>query len=154
MGIVADWNGSWHLPTSPATGGRRPWRERTFFEKAWKFRDAGKGKTEVLPADNYEFPFDIILPGSLPESIEGLSDSWITYRFKAEIGRKYAKDVIARKPLRIIRTLDPSALELAHAMVRIMAGSLLEDISNTSFSRLRMSGQTRSNTLSAQPAKL
>lgn len=54
----------------------------------------------------------------MPESIEGLSDTYITYRFKAEIGRKYAKDIIVRKPLRIIRTLEPSALELAHAMVR------------------------------------
>ena len=53
----------------------------------------------------------------MPESIEGLSDTYITYRFKAEIGRKYAKDIIVRKPLRIIRSLEPSALELAHAMV-------------------------------------
>lgn len=44
-------------------------------------------------------------------------ETWVMYRFKAEIGRKYAKDIVARKPLRIIRTLDPSALELAHAMV-------------------------------------
>lgn len=54
----------------------------------------------------------------MPESVEGLSETWVMYRFKAEIGRKYAKDIVARKPLRIIRTLDPSALELAHAMVR------------------------------------
>ncbi|PGH11064.1 hypothetical protein AJ79_05106 [Helicocarpus griseus UAMH5409] len=100
----------------PAAGNRKAARERNFFEKTWSFKDAGKGKTETLPADNYEFPFDIILPGSLPESVEGLRDSWVTYRFKAEIGRKYAKDVVARKPLRIIRTLDPSALELAYAM--------------------------------------
>lgn len=90
-----------------------------FFEKEWKFRDAGKGKTEILPADNYEFPFDVILEGSLPESVEGLHDTWITYRFKAEIGRKYARDIVIRKPVRIVRTLDPSALELAHAMVSL-----------------------------------
>lgn len=53
----------------------------------------------------------------MPESVEGLSETWVMYRFKAEIGRKYAKDIVARKPLRIIRTLDPSALELSHAMV-------------------------------------
>jgi hypothetical protein len=88
-----------------------------FFDKTWTFRDAGKGKTEVLPADNYEFPFDVILDGSLLESVEGLKDTWVTYRFKAEIGRKYAKDIVVRKPLRIIRTLDASALELVHAMV-------------------------------------
>ena len=71
-----------------------------------------------MPAGNYEYPFNLVLEGNMPESIEGLSDTYITYRFKAEIGRKYAKDIIVRKPLRIIRTLEPSALELAHAMVR------------------------------------
>lgn len=101
-----------------ASGSRKPGRERAFFEKTWTFRDAGgAGSTETLAADNYEFPFDVVLPGSLPESIEGLTDSWVTYRFKAEIGRKYAKDMVIRKPLRIIRTLDPSALELSHVMV-------------------------------------
>ncbi|ERF75512.1 hypothetical protein EPUS_08326 [Endocarpon pusillum Z07020] len=91
-------------------------KERTFFEKTWTFRDAGKNKTETLEADNYEYPFDIVLEGSLPESVEGLSDSFVMYRFKAEIGRRISKDIVIRKPLRIIRTLDSSALELAHAM--------------------------------------
>lgn len=88
-----------------------------FYEKSWKFRDAGKGKTEILPADNYEFPFDVVLDGNLPESVEGLAETWVMYRFKAEIGRKYAKDIVVRKPLRIIRTLSAGALELSHAMV-------------------------------------
>ncbi|KAJ5435089.1 Immunoglobulin E-set [Penicillium cf. griseofulvum] len=91
----------WHLPSSAAGGGRKSWRER---------------KTEVLPAGNYEYPFDVVLEGSMPESVEGLAETWVMYRFKAEIGRKYVKDIVARKPLRIIRTLDPSALELSHAM--------------------------------------
>ncbi|KAL3476183.1 hypothetical protein BJX99DRAFT_145438 [Aspergillus californicus] len=107
----------WHLPSSSAGGGRKNWRERVFYEKTWKFRDALKSKTEILAAGNYEYPFDIILEGSMPESIEGLSDTYVTYRFKAEIGRKYAKDIIVRRPLRIIRTLESSALELSHAMV-------------------------------------
>ncbi|KAL2789093.1 hypothetical protein BJX66DRAFT_239754 [Aspergillus keveii] len=106
----------WHLPSSSAGGGRKNWRERVFYEKTWKFRDAGKSKTEILPAGNYEYPFDVILEGSMPESVEGLSDTYVTYRFKAEIGRKYAKDIIVRRPLRIIRTLESSALELSHAM--------------------------------------
>ncbi|KAJ5129605.1 Immunoglobulin E-set [Penicillium bovifimosum] len=105
----------WHLP-STSSGGRKPVRERVFYEKTWKFRDPGKGKTEILPAGNYEYPFDVVLEGSMPESVEGLADTWVMYRFKAEIGRKYVKDIVARKPLRIIRTLDPSALELSHAM--------------------------------------
>ncbi|KAJ5956060.1 hypothetical protein N7501_010339 [Penicillium viridicatum] len=106
----------WHLPSSASAGGRKSWRERVFYEKTWRFREPGKGKTEVLPAGNYEYPFDVILEGSMPESVEGLAETWVMYRFKAEIGRKYVKDITARKPLRIIRTLDPSALELSHAM--------------------------------------
>ena len=53
----------------------------------------------------------------MPESVEGVDHSWIMYRFKAEIGRKYQKDIVIRKPLRIVRTLDAGALELSHEMV-------------------------------------
>lgn len=88
-----------------------------FYEKTFNFRDPGKGKTEILPGGNYEYPFNLVLEGSMPESVEGLNDTYVTYRFKAEIGRKYAKDIVVRRPLRIIRTLDSSALELSHAMV-------------------------------------
>lgn len=108
---------SWQVTsTSSISGKRTAAKEKSFFEKSWTFRDPGKNKTEILQPDNYEFPFDLVLEGSLPESIEGLSDTWVAYRFRAEIGRKYTKDIVVRKPLRIIRTLDSSALELSHAM--------------------------------------
>jgi arrestin-related trafficking adapter 4/5/7 len=103
---------------APFGTSKKALKERNFFEKAWTFREVGKSKTERLKADNYEYPFDIVLEGSLPESVEGLPDSFVIYKFKAEIGRKYAKDIVVRKPLRIIRTVNPNALELAHAMVR------------------------------------
>ena len=98
------------------SGKKNAYKERTFFEKTWPFKVSGKSKTEVLPPDNYEWPFDCILEGGLPESVEGLKDAWVIYRLKAEIGRRRAKDIVVRKPLRLVRTLDPSALELAHAM--------------------------------------
>lgn len=108
----------WQATSASSMSGRKnTYKEITFFEKTWPFKVSGKSKTETLPADNYEWPFDTILEGALPESIEGMKDAWIIYRLKAEIGRKRAKDIIVRKPLRIVRTLDPSALELAHAMV-------------------------------------
>jgi arrestin-related trafficking adapter 4/5/7 len=108
---------SWQVTSSSSISGKRTAaKEKIFFEKSWTFRDPGKSKTETLQPDNYEFPFDLVLEGSLPESVEGLLENWIAYRFKAEIGRKYTKDIVIRKPLRIIRTLDSSALELAHAM--------------------------------------
>lgn len=53
----------------------------------------------------------------MAESVEGLADSHIVYKLKATVARgKLAYDLHAWKPIRIVRTLDPSALELAHAM--------------------------------------
>ncbi|RDW75124.1 hypothetical protein BP6252_06266 [Coleophoma cylindrospora] len=71
----------------------------------------------TLPAGNYEWPFELVIPGAMPESVEGLADSHIVYKLKATVARgKLAYDLHAWKPVRIVRTLDPSALELAHAM--------------------------------------
>jgi len=76
---------------------------------------SSKGTT--LPAGNYEWPFELIIPGSMAESVEGLPDSHIIYKLKASAVRgKLSANLNATKPVRIIRTLDPSALELAHAM--------------------------------------
>ena len=53
----------------------------------------------------------------MAESVEGLAESHIIYKLKATVARgKLAYDLHAWKPVRIVRTLDPSALELAHAM--------------------------------------
>ena len=81
----------------------------------WNF----KKNADTLPAGNYEWPFDMVLPGSTPESLEGLYDTWIIYRMKATIERgMLQQNFAARKQVRIIRSLDPTALELAHSMVR------------------------------------
>ncbi|KAI1174380.1 arrestin [Nemania sp. FL0916] len=71
----------------------------------------------TLAPGNYEWPFEIMLGGDTPESIEGLYQTGITYLFKATVSRgKLAKNLHAFKRLRIIRTLEPAALELNHAM--------------------------------------
>ncbi len=76
---------------------------------------SSKGTT--LPSGNYEWPFELVISGSMAESVEGLNDSHIIYKLKATVARgKLAYDLHAWKPVRIVRTLDPSALELAHAM--------------------------------------
>ncbi len=60
----------------------------------------------------------MILPGSTPESVEGLTETWLVYRMKATIERGLLQqNSVARKQVRVIRTLDTGALELAHAMV-------------------------------------
>ena len=89
-----------------------------FLRHTWDFQNNGKRSSETLPAGNYEYPFNLILPGSTPESVEGLAKTWLVYRMKATIERgMLQQNSVARKQVRIIRTLDTGALELAHAMV-------------------------------------
>lgn len=80
-------------------------------------RSASKTPATTLQAGNHEWPFELVIPGSMAESVEGLRDSFISYRLKATVARgMLAHDLHAYKPVRIVRTLDPAALELAHAM--------------------------------------
>lgn len=72
---------------------------------------------QVLAPGNYEWPFELLLPGETAESVEGLYQTNISYLLKATISRgKLAKNHHAFKSFRIIRTLDPTALEFNHAM--------------------------------------
>jgi hypothetical protein len=76
---------------------------------------ATKGVT--LPAGNYEWPFEYMLPGDTCESVEGLPEASVIYKLKATVTRgKLSYDLHAYKRLRIIRTLEASALEFHHAM--------------------------------------
>ncbi|KAL8700180.1 MAG: hypothetical protein Q9224_001084 [Gallowayella concinna] len=90
-------------------------KDDQFFRHYWDFTD--QKRAETLAADNYEWPFDLVLKGDIAESIEGLQDTWIVYRMKATIDRGVlAQNIIARKHVRVVRTLDTAALELSHEM--------------------------------------
>lgn len=90
-----------------------------FFRHTWDFVIPGKRSGETLPKGNYEWPFEHIMPGNSPESVEGLEDSCVIYRMKAKIERGILQqNPVARKHIRLIRTLDLSAPELAQCMVR------------------------------------
>ena len=83
--------------------------------KTWDF----KRSSETLRPGNYEWPFDLVISGDTSESLEGMVETWLVYRMKATIERgMLQQNVIARKQIRMIRTLNPSDLELSHAMVR------------------------------------
>ncbi len=77
-------------------------------------RQQTKGVT--LPAGNYEWPFELMINGDTTESVEGLREASIRYKLKATLARKLLHDLHAEKPLRVIRTLEASALEFLHAM--------------------------------------
>ncbi len=86
-------------------------------EHRWEPFWGTPGKTTVLEKGNYEFPFELLLPGETAESVEGLNEASITYKLKATMARgKFAYDLHTYKRVRVIRTLESSALEFLHAM--------------------------------------
>jgi hypothetical protein len=117
--LKVGWNDQKITPTGISNN--RVERTTEIFSHRWPPFVGGPGGSNsrgtTLPAGNYEWPFELVIPGKLAESIEGLEDSHIIYKLKATVARgKLAYDLHTFKPLRIVRTLDPSALELAHAM--------------------------------------
>ncbi|MCJ1294443.1 hypothetical protein MMC34_006001 [Xylographa carneopallida] len=105
------------LLTGPRAGHGVVKSDREHLREGWEFLESDKGQSKTLRAGNYEYPFEAILPGTSPESVEGLPDTWIIYRIKATVQRgRFAKDLITRKHFRVIRTFDDSALELSHGM--------------------------------------
>ncbi|KAH7175794.1 hypothetical protein EDB81DRAFT_751251 [Dactylonectria macrodidyma] len=110
---------SWADPrgSAPGVSGQKVDKSTNILEHRWAPFVGTHGKSMTLPAGNYEWPFEYMLPGDTAESVEGIPEASITYRIKATVGRgKLAYDLHAYKHLRIIRTLEPGALEFLHAM--------------------------------------
>lgn len=123
---------SWNDPRVTAAGisNHKIDRTTTVYSHRWKpFVGVGSENQSIsspnglmtrgvtLPAGNYEWPFELMLPGDMTESVEGLREASLTYKLKATVARgKLAYDLHAYKRLRIIRTLDPSTLEFLHTM--------------------------------------
>ncbi|KAH9885021.1 arrestin [Xylariomycetidae sp. FL2044] len=92
-------------------------RTTTILKHTWPPFVGESSHHNTLGPGNYEWPFEILLAGETAESVEGLYQTGITYLLKATVSRgKLAKNLHAYKRLRIIRTLDPTALEFNHAM--------------------------------------
>ncbi|KAI1101753.1 hypothetical protein F4804DRAFT_343748 [Jackrogersella minutella] len=92
-------------------------RTMTILRHTWPAFVGETTHHNTLAPGNYEWPFEYLLPGDTAESVEGLYQTGVTYALKATISRgKLAKNVHAYKRLRIIRTLEPAALEFNHAM--------------------------------------
>ncbi|KAI9726013.1 MAG: hypothetical protein M1834_009441 [Cirrosporium novae-zelandiae] len=109
---------SWPIPASQTSSGKsRLERRKEFFSVPWVFKPNGVSGPQTLKPGNYEFDFEHAITGDMPESIEGLDNSWIIYRMKATIERgMLQQNIHARRHVRVIRTLEASALELAHEM--------------------------------------
>ena len=85
-----------------------------FFRQDWTIQPDLDSK-HVMKPDNYEWPFEIDMPGNLQETVEGRHANKITYHLKATIDRgMYGKDIIKRQYLRVIRTISPESMELQY----------------------------------------
>lgn len=71
----------------------------------------------TLHAGNHALPFDHVLPGSVDESVEGLDNAQVIYKLVATIERgRFANNLVAKRHMRVVRTLSPDALELSQTM--------------------------------------
>lgn len=102
----------------PGAAGSTPIvNESTFHSQEIRLEKDGQA-TGPVTAGNNEFPFQFSLPGDVSETVEGLPGNFIIYELKAVVERGImAKDIEARRRLRIIRTLGSDLLELADPKV-------------------------------------
>lgn len=71
----------------------------------------------VLVLGNYEFPFSAILPGTMPESVEGLPGASVTYKLHSTLERgKFHAAMSASKHVRVVRTMTTDAVELSETV--------------------------------------
>lgn len=73
--------------------------------------------SQILISGNYEIPFSAILPGDMPESVEGLPGASVSYKLEALLDRgKFHNLAIAMKHVRVIRTMTADSVELSETM--------------------------------------
>lgn len=73
--------------------------------------------THVLVLGNYEFPFSAILPGTMPESVEGLPGASVTYKLQSTLERgKFHAAMTTSKHVRVVRTMTTDAVELSETV--------------------------------------
>ncbi|KAL5049126.1 HECT-type ubiquitin ligase-interacting protein apyA [Aspergillus fruticulosus] len=88
------------------TGRKKLCSENEFYSRTWRFHDGYREASKTYPVGEYKYPFDLIMEGSMPASVEGLKEASISYLFTVEIGRRHGRDITFHKPLRVIRVPD------------------------------------------------
>lgn len=102
---------------------------KLFHRFDWRYISSRPFRGKILEAGNYEWHFDHVIAGDMPESVEGRSDSYLIYRLRATIDRGFlSHNIIDRKHVRIIRTLNPAADPLCHETVCLPAYGSTRDL--------------------------
>ncbi|KAI6245063.1 HECT-type ubiquitin ligase-interacting protein creD [Erysiphe necator] len=98
-------------------------RQCEIFSHTWPPFVGGHGsesssKGTIMHSGNYEWPFELIIPGSIAESVQGIRETYIVYNLKAKVARgKLAHDLVTWKPVRIIRTMESADADLSQPMI-------------------------------------
>ncbi|ANZ76709.1 BA75_03576T0 [Komagataella pastoris] len=76
-----------------------------------------KTESHTLGQGNYEIPFSTVLPGDIPESLEGAPGASLIYELEANLERsRFVSNIVAKKHLRVIRTMNSDAAELTETV--------------------------------------
>ncbi|KJY00378.1 carbon catabolite repression protein CreD [Zymoseptoria brevis] len=72
-----------------------------------------------IKAGTIEWPFEFELSPTMPESVEGLRETFIAYHLHASVSRPgwNAKDITAQEHIRIVRTLGQDSMEMTRSRV-------------------------------------
>lgn len=75
----------------------------------------GNARAAAPPA--LELPFEVVIPGDTPESVEGMQNGSLVYRLQAVVERgRFTNSLVGRKLVRIVRTLGSDSFELTQTM--------------------------------------
>jgi hypothetical protein len=90
--------------------------KRVFWNQEQKL---GMESSHKVKAGSIDWPFEFELSPSMPESVEGLKETFIVYHLHASVSRPgwNAKDVIAQEHIRIVRTLGQDSMEMTRSRV-------------------------------------
>lgn len=78
---------------------------------------SGLNESVTLEPGNYEFPFQLILDGSIPESIVDHPCCSLIYRLQCSIEKgRFTTPIYSRKLLHVVRTLSPDNTELSETI--------------------------------------
>lgn len=64
-----------------------------------------------------EWPFEFLLDPAMPESIEGMANTFVVYHLHASVSRPSwnSRSLTASEHIRLVRTLGPDSLDMAHS---------------------------------------
>lgn len=90
--------------------------KRSFWTQEQKL---GVESTHKIKAGVIEWPFEFDLSPSMPESVEGLRETFIAYHLHASVSRPgwNTKDLLAQEHIRIVRTLGQDSMEMTRSRV-------------------------------------